>query len=217
MHIRRCGRLRTHCRTGTTGNTSSTRCAARSAIRRPPQLGQTALPLQENGTSRLSPHRPQRNRANPPARNPQRKNPRNSSSMNRGRRVSALYTRVASLLQFQGDRELFDTARPALASSACQAGEGRPMPPDVAKRAPQPPELHRELRPGNPTRVRDATKGDPLQVSGYLAARPWIAESATSLRDTSPQATGVLIAATSASSTVRYRCTNCDAPEGRAQ
>ena len=55
-----------------------------SAIRRPPQLGQTALPLQENGTSRSSPHRPQRNRANPPARNPQRKNPRNSSSMNRG-------------------------------------------------------------------------------------------------------------------------------------
>jgi hypothetical protein len=32
-----------------------TRCAARSAIRRPPQLGHTALPLQENGTEAIEP------------------------------------------------------------------------------------------------------------------------------------------------------------------
>jgi hypothetical protein len=35
--------------------TQSTRCAARSAIRRPAQLGHSVRPLQENGTSRSKP------------------------------------------------------------------------------------------------------------------------------------------------------------------
>src|SRR5215470_16884346 len=46
----RYGTVRTHCRTGTHGSTASTRCAARSVIRRPPQLGHHARPLHENGT-----------------------------------------------------------------------------------------------------------------------------------------------------------------------
>lgn len=40
----RCGSVNTHCRTGTSGRTWSTRCAARSAIRHPPQLGQKPRP-----------------------------------------------------------------------------------------------------------------------------------------------------------------------------
>jgi hypothetical protein len=35
---------------GTHGSTASTGCAARSVIRRPPQLGHHARPLRENGT-----------------------------------------------------------------------------------------------------------------------------------------------------------------------
>ena len=42
----------------------------RSAIRRPPQLGQNPRPRQENGTSRSRPHAVQRNRAKPPASQP---------------------------------------------------------------------------------------------------------------------------------------------------
>jgi hypothetical protein len=38
---------RTHCRTGTIGNTRSTRCAAVSAMRRPPHDGHQTLPLQK--------------------------------------------------------------------------------------------------------------------------------------------------------------------------
>jgi hypothetical protein len=40
----------------TAGNTWSTRCAARSAIRRPPQLGHTSRALHEKGTSRSRAH-----------------------------------------------------------------------------------------------------------------------------------------------------------------
>ena len=65
----RCGTLKTHWRTGTSGNTWSTRCAARSAMRRPPQLGQKPRPLHENGTSRSVRQSPHWNRAKPPARN----------------------------------------------------------------------------------------------------------------------------------------------------
>src|SRR5687768_6087018 len=67
---RRCGRLKTHCRTGAIGNTSSTRCAARSAIRLPPQFGQTARLLQENGTKRSSRQRAQRNPREPTRQEP---------------------------------------------------------------------------------------------------------------------------------------------------
>ena len=80
----RCGTLNTHCRTGTSGKTSSTRCAARSVIRRPPQLGQKPRPLHEHAASRSSPHPAHRNRTNPPARKPHRRNARNSCSTNRG-------------------------------------------------------------------------------------------------------------------------------------
>ena len=41
------------------------RCAARSVIRRPPQLGQKPRPLQENATNRSVPQPVHRNRANP--------------------------------------------------------------------------------------------------------------------------------------------------------
>ena len=37
--------MRTHWRTGTNGIASSTKCAARSVIRRPPQLGQNPRPV----------------------------------------------------------------------------------------------------------------------------------------------------------------------------
>ena len=73
----------THCRTGTSGSTWSTRCAARSAIRRPPQLGQKPRPLHENATRRSEWQVSQRNRANPAARK-QRRNALNSASTNRG-------------------------------------------------------------------------------------------------------------------------------------
>ncbi len=55
--------MSTHCRIGTAGNTWSTRCAARSVIRRPAQLGQNPRPLHENGTSRTSRQPARRNRA----------------------------------------------------------------------------------------------------------------------------------------------------------
>jgi hypothetical protein len=46
--------------------TWSTRCAARSTMRRPPQLWQNPRPRHENGTSRSKPHAEHRNRAKPP-------------------------------------------------------------------------------------------------------------------------------------------------------
>ena len=48
------GSLRTHCRTAASGQTWSTRRAARSVMRRPPQLGQNPRPLNEKATSRSS-------------------------------------------------------------------------------------------------------------------------------------------------------------------
>jgi hypothetical protein len=80
----RCGRLNTHCRTGTSGMTWSTRWTARSAILLPPQLGQTARPLHENATSRSRPQSPQRIRAKPPARTPHWRKSRNARSTNGG-------------------------------------------------------------------------------------------------------------------------------------
>ena len=70
-------------------------CAARSAMRRPPQLGHTARPLQEKGHPPILPRQPsQRKRANPPASHPHLRKPSNSSSMNRGCRSPA-HTRAA--------------------------------------------------------------------------------------------------------------------------
>lgn len=66
----RCGRVRTHWRTGTSGSTWSTRCAARSAIRRPPQLGQKPRPWHEYATRRSVRQASHRKRAKPPARKP---------------------------------------------------------------------------------------------------------------------------------------------------
>jgi hypothetical protein len=62
----------------TSGRTASTRWAARSTIRRPPQLGQNPRPLHENATSRSAPQPTHRNRAKPPASQPQRRKFRNS-------------------------------------------------------------------------------------------------------------------------------------------
>jgi hypothetical protein len=53
----------THSRTGTSGNTRSTRWAARSAMRRPPQLEQNPRPLHEKATSRSNPQAAHRKRA----------------------------------------------------------------------------------------------------------------------------------------------------------
>lgn len=55
-----------------------------SAVQRPPQLGDSAGPLQENGTSRSRPQPSQRNGANPPASQPHRSKLMNASSTNRG-------------------------------------------------------------------------------------------------------------------------------------
>jgi len=103
---RRCGRLSVHCRTGTGGNKWSTKCAARSAMRRPPQLGQNPRPLHENGTSRFRPQSSHRTRANPRASTPHPRNSRNSCSTNRGRprpsRARAAAARKASR-QIQDD------------------------------------------------------------------------------------------------------------------
>jgi hypothetical protein len=52
----------THWRSGTGGSTLSTRLAAGSAMRRPPQLGQKPRPLHENGTKRSKPQTAQRRR-----------------------------------------------------------------------------------------------------------------------------------------------------------
>jgi hypothetical protein len=49
------GSVSTHWRTGTCGSTASTRCATSWAIRRPPQLEQKPLRLQEKGTKRSKP------------------------------------------------------------------------------------------------------------------------------------------------------------------
>ena len=59
------------------------------------QLGQNPRPLQEMATSRSARQASQRNRAKPPARNPHRRNARNSSSTNRAtrRRPEAAQTR----------------------------------------------------------------------------------------------------------------------------
>jgi hypothetical protein len=46
------GPVSTHWRVATRGSTCSAQCAARSAIRLPPQLGQNPRPLHENGTRR---------------------------------------------------------------------------------------------------------------------------------------------------------------------
>jgi hypothetical protein len=51
-HRRRYDRLTTHCRIAASGSTWSMSWAARSAMRRPPQLGQKPRPLHENGTRR---------------------------------------------------------------------------------------------------------------------------------------------------------------------
>jgi hypothetical protein len=64
--------------------TWSTRYAARSVIRRPPQLGQKPRPSHEKATRRSSPQARHRKRANPAARHPQVRNSRNSRSTNAG-------------------------------------------------------------------------------------------------------------------------------------
>jgi hypothetical protein len=71
-------------RTGTWGSTASTRWAASSAIRRPPQLGQKPCRLQEKGTRRSKAQPSHRTRAKPRLSAPQVKNSRNSRSTKRG-------------------------------------------------------------------------------------------------------------------------------------
>jgi hypothetical protein len=69
---RRRARMRQHlpCRTGCSGKTRSTRCAAVSALRRAPQAGHSPRTLQEKGIESSSPQCSQRARAKPWARMP---------------------------------------------------------------------------------------------------------------------------------------------------
>jgi hypothetical protein len=74
----------THWRTGTSGMTRSTRCAAVPAIRRPPQDGHMPRDLQENATTRSSLQVSQPIRRKPRASTPQSRNDRNSFSAKPG-------------------------------------------------------------------------------------------------------------------------------------
>jgi hypothetical protein len=70
----------TYWRTGTSGTTRSTRCAAVFAMRRPAQLGHAPRCLHENATSRSWPQLSQRQCTKPCANTPHRKYARNSAS-----------------------------------------------------------------------------------------------------------------------------------------
>jgi hypothetical protein len=60
-----CGTVNTHCRKRCAGNTSSTRCAAVLAMRRPPQRGQITQDLQEKATMQSWAHGSQRSHMKP--------------------------------------------------------------------------------------------------------------------------------------------------------
>jgi hypothetical protein len=64
------GTLNTHCRTGTSGSTSSIRSAALSTMRRAPQLGQKPRHLQLKATNFSAWQSVQRTRINPCSRRP---------------------------------------------------------------------------------------------------------------------------------------------------
>jgi hydroxypyruvate isomerase len=80
----RLGTESTHCLTGCTGNTCSTKCAAVSFIRLVQHEGQTPRPLQENATIKSWPQSPQRAPAKPCANTPHSKHLRKACSTNRG-------------------------------------------------------------------------------------------------------------------------------------
>ena len=65
MLSERTARCKPHCRTGTSGGTSSTKCVATSAMRRATHDGQKPRALQENATTISSPHPSQRRRTHP--------------------------------------------------------------------------------------------------------------------------------------------------------
>jgi len=74
----------THCRTGTSGSTRSTNCAAVSAMRRPSHEGQKPRPLHEKAATRSRPQPSQCTRTKPWARTPQRRKARSSRATKRG-------------------------------------------------------------------------------------------------------------------------------------
>jgi hypothetical protein len=174
----RCGRLSVHCRTRTGGNTWSTSCAARSAIRRPPQLGQNPRPLHENGTSRFRPQSSHRNRANlaPARRTPgTRGTPAPRTAAGHIRRAPAPPPRKTS----PGDSERFDReprARPA----ATRSGRlDAPRDRTVARRVPNegPSEIRIErpivrerwqlLRSARLEPLADSAQARPRRCRGY--------------------------------------------------
>jgi len=67
------GAVNTHCLTGTSGSTSSTKCAAVAHARRAPQLGHVALHLHAYATSISRWHVAHATRKKPCARMPQRR------------------------------------------------------------------------------------------------------------------------------------------------
>jgi hypothetical protein len=83
-HRRRQGTVSTHCRVATCGITRSTRCAARSAIRRPAHDGQKPRVLHENKTSRWCVQSSHSSHAKPADGSPHPRYAENSRSTCRG-------------------------------------------------------------------------------------------------------------------------------------
>jgi hypothetical protein len=96
---RRWGTESTHCRTGT-------KCAARSAMRRPPHEGQKPLPLHENGSNRSNAQSPHRIRAKPFASTPQWRNFRNSRMTNDGNPTPSVRSRTVAAKSVQCPRTM---------------------------------------------------------------------------------------------------------------
>ena len=90
-----CGTLGTHRRTGRSGNTSSTRWVALSAMRRAPQLGQNPRLLQLKATSRSARQPSQATRRKPCSSRPQARKSSNSRATYRGRNLPSAASRAS--------------------------------------------------------------------------------------------------------------------------
>ncbi len=137
----------THWRTATSGRTSSTRCAARSDMRRPRHEGQKPRRLHENATSSSWPPRRQARRTTPCSSRPQASTPRS-----RARRSAA--TQASARVRGRGGRCPRDggaRSRPPARGRADRRSRRPLRPRTVIERAPQ------RLR-GRPLWVRAARR-----------------------------------------------------------
>jgi len=130
----------------------ASRWAARSVIRRPPQLGQKPRPLQEQGTSRSRAQPSQRSRTKPWARMPQVRNSRNSrpkmdtQTQGLGRAARSIRCRAVRRLRViqpdLGRRAIRASRRPARARCVPSGAPGARFPcrpkPTITTRAVQP-------------------------------------------------------------------------------